>query len=148
MKEMSDQLAAERAKNERERTFNPEEISEYETRKHYIDWDLGLAGWTLGNDVVEEREVFGMPAEQDDNTGIGFIDYLLLGKDGKPLAVLEAKRRASGAERPAASSSTTRIACRRSSATDRSRSLFERLRNVLRRRRGRTHAPGKRHFLS
>lgn len=92
LKDMSGQLAAARAKNEKERAFNPEEISEYETRKRYIDWDLALAGWTLGSDVVEEREVHGMPVEQGNNSGTGYVDYLLLGKDGKPLAVLEAKR--------------------------------------------------------
>ena len=99
LEEMSDQLAAERARNEKVRAFNPEEISEYETRKRYIDWDLGLAGWTLGDDVVEEREVYGMPVERGDNTGIGYVDYLLLGKDGKPLAVVEAKKTSLSAQK-------------------------------------------------
>lgn len=92
LREASDQLAAARAENEGSREFNPEEISEYETRKRYIDWDLGLAGWTLDDDVVIEREVRGMPVAQGGNTGIGYVDYLLCGKDGKPLAILEAKR--------------------------------------------------------
>lgn len=92
LREASDQLAAARAENEESREFNPEEISEYETRKRYIDWDLGLAGWTLDDDVVIEREVRGMPVAQGGNTGIGYVDYLLCGKDGKPLAILEAKR--------------------------------------------------------
>lgn len=99
LKEMSDQLATERARNEKVRSFNPEEISEYETRKHYIDWDLSLAGWTLGDDVVEERKVHGMPVEQGDNTDIGYVDYLLLGKDGKPLAIVEAKRTSLSAQK-------------------------------------------------
>lgn len=92
LREASDQLAIARAENEESREFNPEEISEYETRKRYIDWDLGLAGWTLDDDVVIEREVHGMPVAQGANTGIGYVDYLLCGKDGKPLAILEAKR--------------------------------------------------------
>lgn len=87
-----DELAALREKNIAERPFNPEEISEYETRKRYIDWDLELAGWVIGDSVVEEHEVYGMPVEPDNMTGKGFIDYLMLGKDGKPLAILEAKR--------------------------------------------------------
>lgn len=33
-----------------------------------------------------------MPVEPGNNTGTGFIDYLLLGKDAKPLAIVEAKR--------------------------------------------------------
>ena len=99
LKEMSDQLAAARAQNEKTRTFNPEEISEFETRKRYIDWDLGLAGWTLGDNVIEEREVHGMPVEAGNYSGTGYIDYLLLGKDGKPLAILEAKRTSLSAQK-------------------------------------------------
>lgn len=89
---MSDQLAKAKEKNTSERTFNPEEISEYKTRKLYIDTDLAIAGWTLGDDAIEEFEVHGMPVEVGDSTGTGYIDYLLIGKDAKPLAILEAKR--------------------------------------------------------
>ena len=96
---MAEQLASERAANQQSRTFNPEEISEFETRKRYIDWDLGLAGWSIGDDVVEEREVHGIPVEPGNNTGIGYIDYLLLGKDGRPLAILEAKRTSKSAQK-------------------------------------------------
>ncbi len=96
---MTEQLAAARAANEVSRSFDPEEISEFETRKHYIDWDLALAGWTIGEDVIEEREVHGMPVDPGNNTGTGYIDYLLLGKDGKPLAILEAKRTSKSAEK-------------------------------------------------
>lgn len=96
---MAEQLASERAANQQSRTFNPEEISEFETRKRYIDWDLGLAGWNIGDDVVEEREVHGMPVEPGNNTGTGYIDYLLLGKDGRPLAILEAKRTSKSAQK-------------------------------------------------
>lgn len=99
LKEMSAQLTAARSENEKTRSFNPEEISEYETRKRYIDWDLSLAGWTLGENVIEEREVYGMPVRQGDSTGKGFIDYLLLGKDGKPLAILEAKKTSFSAQK-------------------------------------------------
>ena len=96
---MAEQLASERAANQQSRTFNPEEISEFETRKRYIDWDLGLAGWSIGDDAVEEREVHGMPVEPGSNTGTGYIDYLLLGKDGRPLAILEAKRTSKSAQK-------------------------------------------------
>ena len=91
---MKEQLAVARKANEASRTFDPEEISERETRRRYIDWDLALAGWTLGKDVVKDREVCGMPVA----TGTGYIDYLLLDKDRKPLAVLEAKRTSRSAE--------------------------------------------------
>lgn len=96
---MAEQLASERAANQQSRTFNPEEISEFETRKRYIDWDLGLVGWSIGDDVVEEREVHGMPVEPGNNTGTGYVDYLLLGKDGRPLAILEAKRTSKSAQK-------------------------------------------------
>lgn len=88
---MSDQLAKAKEKNTSERTFNPEEISEYKTRKLYIDTDLAIAGWSLADDAIEEFEVHGMPVEVGDSTGTGYIDYLLIGKDAKPLAILEAK---------------------------------------------------------
>lgn len=89
---MSDELAKAREKNTAERSFNPEEISEYKTRKLYIDTDLRLAGWHIGQDALEEYEVQGMPVEPGNSSGTGYIDYLLVGKDAKPLAIVEAKR--------------------------------------------------------
>ena len=92
LKTMSSQIVGMREKNISERSFNPEEITEYKTRKLYIDTDLRLAGWQLDKDVIEEYEVHGMPVEPENATGRGLIDYLLVGKDAKPLAILEAKR--------------------------------------------------------
>ncbi len=54
----------------------------------YIDLEIQSAGWTIGSDCREEVLVQGMP----NNTGEGFIDYVLYGNDGKPLALIEAKR--------------------------------------------------------
>lgn len=68
--------------------FNPDEIPEYETRQRYIDIDLKYAGWNLDENVKTEVPVSGMPNE----AGQGFVDYVLLGKNGKPLALVEAKR--------------------------------------------------------
>lgn len=68
------------------RTFTAKEISEYETRKKYIDLDLKLLGWTLGDDVREEVTLKAI-----DGTSKR-ADYVLFGKDGLPLAVIEAKR--------------------------------------------------------
>lgn len=99
LRAMRDAVSEQKSRNIEKRSFNPEELSEFETRKHYIDWDLELAGWRLGGNVVFEREVTGMPTASGDNTGIGYIDYLLLGKDGKPLAILEAKRTAYDAQK-------------------------------------------------
>ena len=78
-------------------------ISEAETRRAYIDVYLEEAGW----DVLEaegtmlpcnaciEIKVEGMP----NNTGEGFCDYVLYGRDLKPLAVIEAKKTTVGPEK-------------------------------------------------
>jgi type I restriction enzyme R subunit len=84
---MSAQLTASKDKNKLERHFAPIDISEFLTRKKYIDVDLKLLGWKFGDDVHEEVELTGMP-----NGGKGYADYVLYGRDGLPLAVIEAKR--------------------------------------------------------
>lgn len=68
--------------------FQVDEINEFDTRQKYIDLDLKLAGWEFGKNVVKEYEVTGMPNDK----GIGFVDYVLFGDNGKPIAVVEAKR--------------------------------------------------------
>ena len=62
--------------------------TEQETRKQYIDAMLRDAGWQLGMDWLEEVELQGMPNQAQ----VGFADYVLYGDNGKPLAVIEAKR--------------------------------------------------------
>ena len=74
----------------------PPYMSEAATRKLYIDLYLKEAGWdvleTEGTAVAGkagiEIKVDGMPNAQ----GIGFCDYVLYGRDGKPLAIIEAKK--------------------------------------------------------
>lgn len=66
--------------------------SEAVTRKLYIDALLTDAGWdklTAGREL--EYPVKGMP-KSTNPSGIGYVDYVLWGKDGKPLAVVEAKK--------------------------------------------------------
>ncbi|MBQ0759456.1 MAG: DEAD/DEAH box helicase family protein [Zhongshania sp.] len=87
------ELAAVRAKLANAKAVNQAEpdthdYNEFDTRKYLIDVQLREAGWTIGEDAGEEVEVAGMPNEK----GVGFVDYVLWGKDGKPLAVVEAKR--------------------------------------------------------
>ena len=63
--------------------------SEADTRRFKIDALLAEAGWTSrkkGHDI--EYEVQGMPSD----SGVGYVDYVLWGADGRPLAVVEAKR--------------------------------------------------------
>lgn len=68
--------------------FHLNPITEAETRRRYIDYDLEAAGWVLGDNCRIEEEVSGMP----NATQTGFADYVLYGRDGKPLAIVEAKR--------------------------------------------------------
>lgn len=86
--ELRKQLTEKRKSNTENYDFSIDEMSEFETRKRYIDVELKLAGWNIGSDVGEEVEVSGMP----NNSEVGFVDYVLYGDNGKPLAVIEAKR--------------------------------------------------------
>lgn len=58
------------------------------TRDLFIDLLLKEAGWTLSDARDREYEVQGMP----NNEGKGYVDYVLWGDDGRPLAIVEAKR--------------------------------------------------------
>ena len=62
--------------------------NEAETRDRYIDLLLREAGWALDKPDDTEFRVEGMP----NNEGVGFVDYVLWGADGKPLGLVEAKR--------------------------------------------------------
>jgi type I restriction enzyme R subunit len=86
--ELREQLSAARIANKGIRNFQVDKATEAQTRKKYIDLQLQEAGWRIGTDCLEEVEVLGMP----NNTGLGYVDYVLYGSDGKPLAVVEAKK--------------------------------------------------------
>ena len=64
------------------------DYSEVETRDHLIDLLLREAGWQLADGRDREFKVSGMPTD----SGVGFVDYVLWGDDGKPLGLVEAKR--------------------------------------------------------
>lgn len=64
------------------------DYSEAETRDYFIDLLLKEAGWELEAKKNFEIEVSGMPNAE----GKGYVDYVLWGDDGKPLALVEAKR--------------------------------------------------------
>jgi type I restriction enzyme R subunit len=64
------------------------DYNEAQTRDAFIDLLLAEAGWTLDQPRDREYPVKGMP----NSAGEGFADYVLWGDDGKPLAVIEAKR--------------------------------------------------------
>ena len=65
----------------------PLDLSEYDTRRLYIDAMLEDAGWVEGRNWINEFPVKGMPSP----SGEGRADYVMLGDDGRPLAVVEAK---------------------------------------------------------
>ncbi len=92
IRQMAEKITADKEKHLSERRFAAEDLSEWQTRKVYIDVDLAEAGWTLSGpsaDVREEVLVTGMEGRPGQE---GFCDYVLYGKDGLPLAVVEAKR--------------------------------------------------------
>lgn len=91
-KALKAQLTARREEQQLTYVPKPLDLSEYETRKIYIDAMLLDAGWTEGRDWLNEVPLSGMPSK----SGEGRADYVLYGDDGKPLALLEAKRACAG----------------------------------------------------
>lgn len=90
---LDDQLKQARAelaaiKKANEATPDTHNYSEAETRDLFIDLLLHEAGWLLDKPEDREYEVSGMP----NNENKGFVDYVLWGDDGMPLAVVEAKK--------------------------------------------------------
>jgi type I restriction enzyme R subunit len=76
------------AKKANEHRADNHDYSEAQTRDYFIDLLLHEAGWPLDEKRDREFPVSGMPNAKGD----GFVDYVLWGDDGKPLAVVEAKR--------------------------------------------------------
>ena len=86
--ELKRELTERRKEQEQTYVVDPLNISEFETRKNYIDVMLADAGWVKGKNLFEEVELAGMP----NSAGVGYADYVLFGDDMIPLAVLEAKK--------------------------------------------------------
>jgi type I restriction enzyme R subunit len=87
-KALKAELTARREEQKQTYIPKPLDLTEYETRKLYIDAMLLDAGWTQGQDWLNEVELHGMP----NKSGTGYADYVLYSSDGRPLAVIEAKR--------------------------------------------------------
>ena len=88
MKALQEELAALRAQNAAAHNYVPHTRTEEETRRTIIDIDLRAMGWTFDVDCMREVPVIGLP----NGSGKGFADYVLYGRDHKPLAVVEAKK--------------------------------------------------------
>ena len=76
-------------REEKKQTYVPKplDLSEYKTRKLYIDTMLMDAGWVEGSNWINEVPVTGMP----NKSGTGRVDYVLYDDSHKPLALVEAK---------------------------------------------------------
>ena len=85
---LKEELTARRVEQQQTYVPKPLDISEYKTRKLYIDAMLEDAGWIEGKNWINEYEIPGMPNKSE----VGFADYVLMGDDGRILAVIEAKR--------------------------------------------------------
>ncbi|MFZ4266832.1 DEAD/DEAH box helicase family protein [Streptomyces arboris] len=88
LEELKKQIAAAKAANQA--VQDTHDYDEKATRDAFIDLLLKEAGWDLlipGKDT-EYPIATGMPTK----TGKGYVDYVLWGDDGKPLAVVEAKK--------------------------------------------------------
>ena len=75
--------------------------TEKQTRTELIDMQLARSGWSgsrcsliqeAGLSISEPQILYGEEKEESEREKIGFADYVLLGADGIPLAVVEAKR--------------------------------------------------------
>lgn len=88
--ELKDQIAAAQAAA----APDTRDYDEAAARDLFIDVLLREAGWPLDQPRDREYEVHGMPNAE----GRGFVDYVLWGSDGLPLAVIEAKRTAKSPE--------------------------------------------------
>ena len=85
---LKNELTARREEKQQTYVSKPLDLSEYKTRKLYIDVMLRDSGWVEGKNWINEVELKGMPNQSE----TGFADYVLYGDDHKALAVIEAKR--------------------------------------------------------
>lgn len=85
---LKEALSARRQEQQQSYVPKPLDLSEFETRKLYIDAMLMDAGWTEGKDWINEVRLVGMP----NSSNVGYADYVLYDDTHKPLAIIEAKR--------------------------------------------------------
>ena len=85
---LREELTAHRVEQQKVYISKPIEISEFTTRKLYIDAMLQDAGWIEGKNWINEYEIPGMPNKSE----VGFADYVLMDDSSKILAVVEAKK--------------------------------------------------------
>jgi type I restriction enzyme R subunit len=93
LKKLTEELAEIKAIKDQNKEFIPPPHDPHEalTREIYINILLRESGWDPYGTNVPEYPVKGMP-RVDGNESDGYVDYVLWGDDGLPLAVVEAKR--------------------------------------------------------
>ncbi|WP_249028577.1 DEAD/DEAH box helicase family protein [Tannockella kyphosi] len=87
-KKLKEELTQRREEQSKSYIPKPLDLSEYQTRKIYIDSTLRDANWVEGKNWLNEVRVEGMPNKKEE----GFCDYVLYDDKQIPLAVIEAKR--------------------------------------------------------
>ena len=94
LKKLQDELASIKALKTHNSAFVPPPIDPNEdlTRKIYIDTLLREAGWDPFGVNVPEYPVKNCMPQANGSNGDGKVDYVLWGDDGRPVAVVEAKR--------------------------------------------------------
>ncbi len=92
LKKLREEVA--QAKKEAAKQTDTHDYGEAQARRDILDVLLKEAGWPLDQARDREFEVSGMPS----TSGKGFVDYVLWGDDGRPLALVEAKATTKSAE--------------------------------------------------
>ena len=87
-KSLKEELSSRRVQQQETYVSKSLDLSEFNTRKLYIDAMLMDAGWVEGKDWINEVELEGMPNKSE----VGYADYVLYDDMNIPLAVIEAKR--------------------------------------------------------
>lgn len=102
LQQQLDQATVVRHQTASQHALNLLELNEAQTRRRLIDTELHSRGWDIDllegkntEQVTLEEEVDGQPTA----SGIGYCDYVLWDDNGKPLAVIEAKRCRENAEK-------------------------------------------------
>lgn len=91
---LKEELSARRQEKKTSYIPKPLDLSEYDTRKLYIDAMLIDAGWKEGKDWLNEVPIPGIPSR----SGSGRADYVLYDDRNRPLAIIEAKSTGRGVE--------------------------------------------------
>lgn len=86
-------VALQQLKQTNQKTIGSGEYTEAQTRELIIDVMLREAGWDpKGINVAEYAVRQCMPIASGERSGTGYVDYVLWGGDGKPVALIEAKK--------------------------------------------------------